>query len=436
MYYKKAKVLLSLCIAVLMLTGCKNANTITEDSNSEVSTEEKNTDISETNILQNVYNSYADYLENNSLYDGFEPGEYETDETKLAFSLVYIDEDEIPELIIGWTKQLANTSDICILKYVDGNVISSGPIGHYNSIGYIPRKNVLEENNFNLGICSYWYGYLDEAGKLSTYCESYEETPEGETVGFTYYVEGKEVDEAEYNNYHDSVIDGEFAYWSGFKSSNKTYILNEESLELLRTGKVEVDVASEKSKHPEITAYKDLLEDMIQETEEPLRVTLIMLDNDNTYELVVFQGDLHNEGALLYSYRDNTVIPLAIDGFPQFGSYGSFELFPNQGMISYSYDRSGGAGEYLFYLSFSNGKMTLDKELQLDLIYTDDGELIECKYYLNDKEITEEKYNSIIQTYEDSLSTIVRYDSCYEVMGKDDIPEALSHEYIDKDYAF
>lgn len=169
MYYKKTKALLLICMGGLMLMGCKNASNLTGDSHSEVSTEKEIiADISETNILQNVYNSYADYIENNSLYDGFEPGEYETDETKLAFSLVYIDEDEIPELIIGWTKQLANTSDICILKYVDGNVISSGPIGHYNSIGYIPRKNVLEESNFNLGICSYWYGYLDEAGELST----------------------------------------------------------------------------------------------------------------------------------------------------------------------------------------------------------------------------------------------------------------------------
>ena len=32
---------------------------------------------------------------------------------------------------------------------MDGNVISSGPIGHYNSIGYIPRKNALGISGVN-----------------------------------------------------------------------------------------------------------------------------------------------------------------------------------------------------------------------------------------------------------------------------------------------
>lgn len=415
-------------LALALLSGCKTNTSQTDDKNNMISMAEE-ADAAENDSLNVVYNAYADYLSKNSLYESFEPGEYETDETKLAFSLVYIDEDEIPELIIGWTKQLANTSDICILKYVDGNVISSGPIGHYNSIGYIPRKNVLEESNFNLGICSYWYGYLDEAGELSTYCESYEECPEGESLGFTYYIKGDEVTESEYKNYYDSVINGDFAYWSGYKTSNITYILNEESLELLRSGKVEVDDASVESTHPEIAAYNDLLEEMIQENIEPLRVALLLIDNDATYELAVFQGASHSEGALLYSYQENKVIPLAIDGFPQYGSYGWFELFPNQGVISYSYDRNFGAGEYLFFLSFANGKMTLDKELRLDLIYTAEGELKDRKYYLNNEEITEEEYDSIIEGYEGSLSKTISYDSCYEVLEVDDISRALSQEY-------
>lgn len=433
MYYKKAKELLLICMASAVLTSCGNAVLVKEDSKSETNTIVEGIDDSEDNNLQNVYNAYADYLENNPLYEGFEVGEYETYETKLAFSLVYIDEDDIPELIIGWTKLLANTSDICILKYVDGNIISSGPIGHYNSISYIPRKNVLNESNYNLGICSNWYGYLNDKGELSTHCESYEECPEGESLGFTYYVKGEEVNEDEYNNYYDSVIEGEFTGWSGNNSSNTTYILNEESLELLRSGKVEIDDPSKESNHPEVEAYSELLKGMLQDVDEPLRVALITIDNDNTYELAVFQGNAHIDGALLYSYRDNEVVSLAIDGFPEYGSYGSFELLPNLGMISYSYDRNGGAGEYRFYLSLANGKMTLDKGLQADITFTEDGELKENKYYWDGQEITGEEYESIIESYEASLSDIVDYDSCYEIMKEEDIPEALSQEYYSID---
>ncbi len=101
MYYKKAKELLLVCMASLVLTSCGNAVLVKEDSKSETNTIVEGIDDSEDNNLQNVYNAYADYLENNPLYEGFEVGEYETYETKLAFSLVYIDEDDIPELIIG-----------------------------------------------------------------------------------------------------------------------------------------------------------------------------------------------------------------------------------------------------------------------------------------------------------------------------------------------
>lgn len=237
-------VLMSFTLALLL--GCKTDKSQIDDESTQIPTaEETAVDTSENDLLNVVYNAYADYLANNSLYESFEPGEFETDETQLVFSLVYIDEDDIPELIVGWTKTLANRSDVCILKYIDGKVVSSGPIGHYNCIGYIPKKNVLEEDNYNLGYCKHWYGYLNEKGEISTHCKSYEECPEGESLGFTYYVKGEEVSELEYNNYYDSLINGEFAYWSGHQSSNITYLLNADSLERLRNGDVEVDATIE-----------------------------------------------------------------------------------------------------------------------------------------------------------------------------------------------
>lgn len=194
-----------------------------------------------------------------------------------------------------------------------------------------------------------------------------------------------------------------------------------------------IDDPSKESNHPEVEAYSELLKGMLQDVDESLRVALITIDNDNTYELAVFQGNAHNDGALLYSYRDNEVVSLAIDGFSQYGSYGSFELLQNLGMISYNYDRNGGAGEYRFYLSLANGKMTLDKEMRADITFTEDGELKENKYYLDGQEITGEEYESIIESYEAPLSEIVDYDSCYEIMKEEDIPEALSQEYYSID---
>lgn len=178
--------------------------------------------------------------------------------------------------------------------------------------------------------------------------------------------------------------------------------------------------------HPEIGAYTDLLEEKIQETEEPLGVTLITLDDDDTYELVIFEGDKHNDGALLYTYKDKKAVPLAIDGFSSFGSYGALEIWPNKGILSFSYDRNGGYGEYQYFLSLKDGKISLEHELQLDVIFTEDGGSGGNQYYSDGKEISEEEYNSIIDSYDESSSTIVSYESCSKVEEPDDIATALT----------
>lgn len=180
--------------------------------------------------------------------------------------------------------------------------------------------------------------------------------------------------------------------------------------------------------HPEIGVYTNLLDEMIRETEQPLGVTLIMLDDDNTYELVVFEGDKHNDGAFLYTYEDNKAVPLTIEGFHSFGSYGAFEYWPNKGILSFSYDRNGGYGEFQYFLTLRNGKISLDRELKSDVIYTEAGELEGNKYYSNEKEISAEEYNSIIDSYGEASSSIVSYESCSKVLDPKDISTALSIE--------
>ena len=340
MYYKKAKALFLICMAGVVLTSCKDAKP------------------KETS-LQAVYAAYADYLENNSLYEGFESGVYETDETKLVFSLVHIDEDEIPELIIGWTKQLANSSDICILKYKDGNVISSGPIGHYNNIGYIPGKNVLYEDNYDSGIFSCWYGYLNDDGGLSTYCESYEECPEGESLGFTYYVKGEEVSESEYNNYLDSVIDGEFANWSGYQSSNITYLLNEDSVEQLRAGDIEVDtvLAEVESSFTDYSVSVD--------------ITSLYEQIDSCDSALNFEGKWCSSDLTQADYGELTITKQDSDGFCFEGQF-----YHHHGEYPYTGDGPN-MGDASGYAHFINEHMAISSN-NIDIDgYDDDDELTE-----------------------------------------------------------
>jgi len=212
-----------------------------------------------------VYSAYADYIESHSLYEGFEKGELENNETRLVFSLEYIDEDNLPELVVGWTKALNETPDICILKYVDGNVKQLGPFGHYNCIDYIPNENILCECNSWAGETSYRYFRINDKGENETLCEAYmpmNDEQEIYTIEEKYYVSGNSVSKEKYNAYVEEMSSNGFVSWSGEHNNYSLDVLNKYNLSQLRKGKIEiaknVRVESERENNSSCYDYYDI----------------------------------------------------------------------------------------------------------------------------------------------------------------------------------
>lgn len=181
--------------------------------------------------------------------------------------------------------------------------------------------------------------------------------------------------------------------------------------------------------HPELTAYKDLISDTLQETSDSdLRVARINLDNDDIYELAIFEGDAHNQGAYLYTYKDGDVISLNNDDFPFYGQYGGFSYNPKNKKLHYDYDSANKSVE--FYFTFENASLNLDYFLSHDINSDDVDNIEEHFYYVNDDIVSRKEFNQVADDmHSDCYSSDVvylYYGDCCEVSTTDDIDYALS----------
>ncbi len=207
----------------------------------------------EKNTILEAYKAYADYLETCNFGWEFQVGEYEYEDfyfeetNRLVFSLVYIDEDNIPELIYG-TTEAVHGSNIYILKYDNGTVYSIGPIGTYNTTFYQKFNNfMMGEEPGHMGYTSEVYFKINDdnewervAYTYTYYPEDYEDEPE-ETKYFI-GADDKEVSEQEYNDVIDEYSNGtEFIEWSCYDNVDNHTFINDENIEKLRLGMIAVE---------------------------------------------------------------------------------------------------------------------------------------------------------------------------------------------------
>ncbi|MBE5909916.1 tetratricopeptide repeat protein [Pseudobutyrivibrio sp.] len=207
----------------------------------------------ETNTILEAYKAYADYLETCDFGWEFQVGEYEYEDfyfeetNRLVFSLVYIDEDNIPELIYG-TTEAVHGSNIYILKYDNGTVYSIGPIGTYNTTFYQKFNNfMMDEEPGHMGYTAEVYFKINDdnewervAYTYTYYPYEYEDEPE-ETKYFI-GADDKEVSEQEYNDVIDEHSnETEFITWSCYDNEDNHPFINDENIEKLRLGMIVVE---------------------------------------------------------------------------------------------------------------------------------------------------------------------------------------------------
>lgn len=163
---------------------------------------------------------------------------------ELVFSLEYIDEDDIPELLIGSTRGMHGACAY-ILSYKDGELTVSGPVGAYNGVSFLEGTGILFEESFSMGAEQLFYYRLKKGNSTTLLCSRERQYNEQDIlIKTTCLTEGKTVSESDFLTYALKLEQGKTRrFWNSYDNAKGYYPLSVENLELLRNGKLAVGSA-------------------------------------------------------------------------------------------------------------------------------------------------------------------------------------------------
>ncbi len=164
-------------------------------------------------------------------------GQTEVHNKELTYRLIYINEDEIPELVVSQNGyfvsvftyapegQYGDVKEVNVLLENCGYG-AMGNVGYY----YLPKDNIIYNYNadFAGAAGTTWYGYINEKNQLdSKYTIYYEDIDmQDDSEECKYYFNGKEISKDLYETYY---IDGNFKFIEG---NRKAYEIVEEIMKL------------------------------------------------------------------------------------------------------------------------------------------------------------------------------------------------------------
>ncbi len=144
-------------------------------------------------------------------------------------------------------------------------------------------------------------------------------------------------------------------------------------------------------------AYMDYLKKYMNEVDSPndCGFSLVYIDNDDTPELIIREGDAHVSSASVYTCIDSNVIELVAD---LSGTYGIVGYVERKGLI-YSDVTYNGNSETTIY--------SVDKNICKKVIslFSNEGatpEGMAPEYRINDRIVSESKYNNAWDKYKDN----------------------------------
>lgn len=199
---KKYLSILLAVISVLFFVACGNQQ-------SEVETTDPTAQAEKSKSTQEETSSWKDYYRNiltNKNYD--------------YFDLVYIDNDDIPELFVSW-EDCSTDGGVLYLPVVDGanNEGASYPVGYNGTVEYVEKGNVIcWDYTINGNIESH---KIEENNKLEKVWEGKYGTEEEPIDG--YYSNGEKVSQEEYNKMLNE-------YYPGIRKEANRILITEENI--------------------------------------------------------------------------------------------------------------------------------------------------------------------------------------------------------------
>lgn len=177
------------------------------DPTASMSEEEKQEYVVKTEVIP----AYEKYIENE--FGGF--SEY------AVYNLIYIDEDDIPEMLCDNTADGRGTKILC---YKDGEVYSNDAICRGFAFSYIPKKNKVWYTHFWLGDEYSSVAHLED-GTLIEEHNCFFKLDQETGDGGTYQIDGQECSEEEYDDFIDTYFryEGMVDGWETHSSIQEAY---------------------------------------------------------------------------------------------------------------------------------------------------------------------------------------------------------------------
>ncbi len=160
-----------------------------------------------------------------------------------------------------------------------------------------------------------------------------------------------------------------------------------------------------------LNAFSDYLldvymEDHYDETFEQIKYAVGFVDEDNVPELFVTDGDYHAAGTKIFKYLDGEVVYVG-----EFGESGGFAFTPHMNNI-YSFFFNMGAATNTIFSMNPDGSLVEKGSFVWSEEYEEESDTYVTKYFINDVETGEAKYNEAIDEfyYDDIENWVMQYD--------------------------
>lgn len=205
-----------------------------------------------------------------------------------GFSLIYLDHDTIPELVIF--DDQAHLSSAKIYTYENGETVSVGEYGEYGSAGYIEGEGIIfsyYDSGGNIYTTIYQITGTKET-KLQSSSQRWDFSSETGEETWTYLLDGEEVSKEQYDE-----ADSE---WDQYGENRKS-VTYDKSCPILNA---DMDKALTKALEDLILGQKAALQNRLlvmsgAKEDEILRFEYDDLDRDGTYEAFAFLGQCEGD---------------------------------------------------------------------------------------------------------------------------------------------
>lgn len=350
----------------------------------------------------------------------------------VGFRLAYIDDDDIPELLL--MRDYSHAAGVWVYTCENGRVVEVGEFGSFGNMQYLENEGMIFSGFYNMGEGFSVFCKL-ENGKAEKIREFHQVDGEAfmEPIESVYEIDGVTVSEEEYNAKYNELWSDDFisiGYDDGVPIEDGTNIKEAlaqeiENLEIKTELKDDLNAKQREALEAYgnfLIAYrpgfpKDLSDrDDAQweyaadygDSEGP-KFTLFYLDGDEIPELAVVYGLAHAHGIYIYTFVDGEVVQVGDSAYGQYGGVGYME---KEGIIFSGHDSRGdvydivcrieGTKEILLHTGSMCWVEGEDEADEGGLVYEVDG-----------KETTREGYQAAHEKWNMSEEKIISYDRCF-----------------------